>query len=213
MSNKVNKQLIVIGIAGGIGSGKSTVTDYLKDKGYSIYDADVEARNAVKPGEPALDKLKEYFGHEIISEDGTLNRRKLGQLAFASKEKSAKLNEILHHDISSRIDKKLNDQERHIFELSNIKMNDRIAFLSAPLFFEANLQDKCKETWVIVADQNIRIKRTINRDELTESEVTNRISRQMTDEQRIKLADQVLTNNGSKEDLLKQVDDLLKQKH
>lgn len=189
----------VIGIAGGIGSGKSTVTDYLRSKSYLVIDADEEAREAVNPGEPTLDELVDYFGSHIIQEDGTLNRRKLAQIAFSDPEKTKKLNDILHKDISIRIDKKLTQNAGR----------GQVAFISAPLFFEADLQKKCNETWAVVADKDVRIKRTMERDNLPKEEVVDRINRQMSDDEREKLADYVLFNNGSKEELIKQVDQLM----
>lgn len=206
-----DKRMRVIGIAGGIGSGKSSVTNYLKYKLYTVYDADEEAREAVKPGEPALLELVNCFGKEILNDDGTLNRRKLAQLAFSSQEKTDILNEILHKDIDERIDKKLARHASYLARSRGKKIELRIAFVSAPLFFEANLQKKCDETWVVVADEDIRVKRTMERDNLPESEVRDRIARQMSDEERIKLADHVITNNGTKEELTGQVSILLKE--
>ena len=232
MSTKnTDKKLTVIGIAGGIGSGKSTVTDYIESINYHVYDADIEAREAVMPGEPALQKLTDYFGMEIINTDGTLNRRKLGQMAFGSAKKTRMLNEILHNDISTRIDNKIAQQAeklnndkltQHAHKLPhNNRANDtndqnkgtndteRIAFISAPLFFEAELEKKCDQTWVVIADKEVRIRRTMERDGLPREEVMDRINRQMSDEERAEKADHILLNNGGKEALLEQVDVLL----
>lgn len=204
-----DKRMTVVGIAGGIGSGKSSVTNYLKYKLYTVYDADEEAREAVKPGEPALKELVDHFGEQILNDDGTLNRRKMAQIAFDSEEKTAKLNEILHKDISERIDKKLARHASYLARSRGKKIELRIAFVSAPLFFEADLQKKCDETWVVVADKDTRIKRTMERDNLPESEIKDRMNRQMSDDERIKLADHVINNNGTKDELIAQVDKLI----
>lgn len=195
----------IIGIAGGIGSGKSTVTDYLKNKSCEVLDADEIAREAVEPGEPALKKLMDYFGSEILENDGSLNRRKLAQITFGDKDKTTKLNEILHSNIEKRIDDKLKKvQIESTWSESSIKV-----FISAPLFFEAGLEDKCDEVWSVIAHKELRIKRAIERDGLPREEVENRLNRQMSDEERISRSDYVINNNGDKEDLLKQVDALL----
>lgn len=204
-----DKRLTVVGIAGGIGSGKSTVTSYLELNNYYVYDADVEAREAVKPGEPALLELIDFFGEEIINDDGSLNRRKLAQIAFSSQELTENLNRILHKYISERIDKKLARHASYLARSRGKKRGLRIAFVSAPLFFEAGLDVMCDETWAVIADKEVRIQRTMNRDNLPRSEVEDRINRQMSDEERINLADYVLVNNGNKNELIKQVDELL----
>lgn len=211
--SQINGHLRVIGIAGGIGSGKSTVTDYLEQKNYHVYDADVEAREAVMPGEPALDKLADCFGHDIINRDGTLNRRKLGQLAFSNQNDTEKLNKILHGQISDRIDDKISSQVQNMINSHNSSPTenslDSIAFISAPLFFEAELEKKCDEIWVVTADKEVRINRTMERDGLSRTEVIDRINRQMSDEERIQKSDHVLINNGNKDELLRKVDKLL----
>lgn len=196
----MTKIIKIIGIAGGIGSGKSTVTDYLRDKGYSVYDADEIAREAVMPGEPALDKLREFFGEGIIENGGTLNRRKLAQITFGQEDKTKKLNEILHKDIDGRIDK----------YISAYKGEMDTVFISAPLFFEAELERKCDETWAVIADKEIRIKRAMERDGLPRREVEDRMDRQMSDEVRAEKADHILKNHGTKEELIDQVRQLLK---
>lgn len=195
-----NKSLRIIGIAGGIGSGKSTVTDYLRSMDYFVYDADEIAREAVMPGEPALAKLTDFFGKEIINDDGTLNRRKLAQITFGHEDKTKKLNEILHKDIDQRIDKYIKDYSGDM----------DLVFISAPLFFEAELERKCDETWAVIADKDIRIKRAMERDGLPRKEIEDRIDRQMSDEERAGKADYILRNHGTKEDMLSEVRGLLK---
>lgn len=195
----------IIGIAGGIGSGKSTVTDHLRDKKFTVYDADEVAREAVMPKEPALTELADFFGVEIINGDGTLNRRKLAQIAFSDPEKSKKLNEILHKDIDHRIDLKLTEY----MESAKAEDTPEAVFISAPLFFEAELDSKCDETWAVIADKKIRLKRTMDRDGLPLKEVQDRIDRQMSDEERAERADHVIRNNGTREELIEKVDKLL----
>lgn len=207
-----DKNFKIIGIAGGIGSGKSTVTDYLREKEYIVYDADEIARESVMPGEPALKELVDFFGVEILNADGSLNRRKLAQIAFNDEDKTKKLNEILHRDIDKRYDLKLTEYKAYITEQSaNYKDTMKLVFISAPLLYEADLDKKCSETWAVIADKEIRIQRTMERDGLPRNEVEDRISRQMSDEERAKRATHVIKNNDTKENLIKQVNELLRR--
>ena len=203
----------VIGIAGGIGSGKSTVTDYLRERNYTVIDADEVARESVMPGEPAVDELIDFFGKEILNDDGSLNRRKLAQIAFCDQKKTEKLNEILHKDISHRIDMKVDKfiQKNDVFLKPGQESDKakRLLFISAPLFFEAVLDRKCDETWAVTADMELRIKRTELRDGLPRKEILDRMSKQLTDEQRAARADYTISNEGTREELISQIDKLL----
>ena len=98
---------LVVGLTGGIASGKSTVSNMLKEMGITVIDADVEARLAVEPGEPAYEKIVACFGKEILLEDGSINRAKLGAIVFSDEEKRLQLNRIVHPEVRKRmIDKR-----------------------------------------------------------------------------------------------------------
>lgn len=194
--------MIVIGLTGGIGSGKSTVSSYLKDKKFPVSDADKIAREILEPGMPALDKLVEAFGDEIIDKDGNLRRKYLASIAFTNKENEKKLNEITHGAIKETMGNEVEEFK---------KRGENIIFLDIPLLFEQGLDKWCDTTWVVTADEETRISRVVSRDEITEEDVRARIACQMSDKEKIALADEVLDNSFSKEELYTQIEELLKK--
>jgi len=184
----------VIGVTGGIASGKSTVTDILKKRfNYIVIDADQLARQAVAPGSPGLIKITAVFGQEIINDHGELNRSLLGELIANDEQARKKLNAVIHPEI-----KKLYDQEIDFYRRSGIPT----VFYDCPLLFETNLQNTVDETILVVADKEIRIGRLMERDKLTREQAIKRIDMQMSDEEKIGLADTIIENNGSFDDLL-----------
>jgi dephospho-CoA kinase len=186
--------LRVIGVTGGIASGKSTVTDILKKRfNYIVIDADQLARQAVEPGSSGLRKITTAFGPEVINENGELNRSLMGELIANDEQARKKLNAIVHPEI-----KKLYDQQIDCYRRSGIPT----IFYDCPLIFETNLQNTVDETILVVADKEIRIGRLIERDKLTRGQAIKRIEMQMSDEDKIVLADTIIENNGSLEDLL-----------
>ena len=191
----------IIGLTGGIGTGKSTVSRYLTTKGYRIIDADRIAREVVEPGQPALKALVEEFGPEILLEDGSLNRRELARLAFASPEGKAALDRITHGAIFARIEEL---QLQYAAELEATA--DAVIFLDVPLLFETGFDRKADLVWVVDVPDEIRVQRVVLRDGLTEEEVWARIKNQMSREEKIARADVVLDNSGTPEKLYAQVD-------
>ncbi|WP_373482098.1 dephospho-CoA kinase [Acetobacterium sp.] len=184
----------VIGVTGGIASGKSTVTDILKKRfNYIVIDADQLARQAVAPGSPGLLKIAAVFGPEVINANGELNRSLMGELIANDEQARKKLNAIVHPEI-----KKLYDQQIDFYQRSGIPT----VFYDCPLLFETNLQNTVDETILVVADKEIRIGRLIERDKLTRAQAIKRIDMQMSDEDKIALADTIIENNGSLDDLL-----------
>ncbi|MBC3898345.1 dephospho-CoA kinase [Acetobacterium malicum] len=184
----------IIGVTGGIASGKSTVTDILKKRfNYIVIDADQLARQAVEPGSPGLTKITTVFGPEVINENGELNRSLLGELIANDEQARKKLNAIIHPEI-----KKLYDQQIDFYRRSGIPT----VFYDCPLLFETNLQNTVDETILVVADKEIRIGRIMARDKLTRAQAIKRIDMQMSDEDKISLADTIIENNGSLDDLL-----------
>ena len=190
-----------IGLTGGIGTGKSTVSRYLTTKGYKIIDADRIAREVVEPGMPALKALVEEFGSGILLEDGSLNRRELARLAFASPEGKAALDRITHGAIFARIEEL---QLQYAAELEATA--DAVIFLDVPLLFETGFDRKADLVWVVDVPDEIRVQRVVLRDGLTEEEVWARIKNQMSREEKIARADVVLDNSGTPEKLYAQVD-------
>lgn len=192
-----------IGITGGMGSGKSTVTDYLLEKGYHVLDADKIAREIVDPesGRGTLNALQEAFGPEIIREDGSLDRKALSALAFSDPNRKARMESIMHGEII-RI---LLERAAMIQE----EEPDIPVFIDAPLLFEAGVDRYVSETWVVDAEEEIRIRRVMKRDGVSREEVERRISMQMSSQEKRKLATHILDNSSDKNELYRQVDILL----
>jgi len=192
----------VIGVTGGIGAGKSTVSDYLIQKGFPVIDADKIAREITEPGSDVLEKLANSFGDEILQTDGRLNRKKLGALVFADSDKKLKLDEITHRAILQRM-------------LSDIAQGEaegihKVMFFDAALLFETGLQSYADNIWLVDSKDDIRVERLKQRDQLTEEEIYKRIKNQMSREEKLRRADVVLDNSKDKEALYLQIDKLLK---
>ena len=192
----------VIGLTGGIGSGKSTVSEYLKVKDILIIDADAISREIVVPGskESALNELVDVFGSSILFEDGTLDRKQLAAIAFSSKENKDLLDKIMLGKIVNVILCRIEEAK-----LLNLKQ----VIVDAPLLFEADLAKYCDEVWVVDASEEARINRVMARDGATVEEVIARIKNQSTTEEKKSKATHVLDNSTTKEALYSQIDEIL----
>lgn len=192
---------VVIGITGGIGTGKSTVTRYLVDKGFVVLDADKISHEITEKGSPALDKLADNFGREVILPDGNLDRKKVARIVFSNADSKKKLENIITSQviniISTRID-----------ELRKEKQYD-IIFVDAPLLFESGADSLTNYNWIVVCDREIQIKRAMERDNLTREEIESRISNQMSAEEKIKRSDDIIDNSKGIEELYNQVELLI----
>ncbi len=194
----------IIGVTGGIGSGKSTASSALRDLGAAVLDADIISRNVTAPGGRAFDELVEYFGEQIVKEDGELNRELLADLAFSDKVQQHALNCITHKYIIEKI----------YDTIEILKNNNKcdIAVIDAPIPLEKGFLDLADEVWVIVADQETRIKRVMDRSGYSYEEVVKRIEAQPTEEEYKKLANEVIYNNGTPEELEQAIVRLFLQK-
>lgn len=186
--------MIVIGLTGGIGSGKSAASNYLISKKIDVIDADKVAREITAPGSETLKELADAFGSDIILPDGTLDRKKLGDIVFGNSDKMRMLNNITHRKITEKIKKKITDSD------------SEIVVVDAPLLIETGLNCFTDEVWVVDADEKIRIDRLMKRDNLTEAEIKRRINSQLTREERLKYADVVIDNSGTLKHLTDQLD-------
>ncbi len=191
----------VIGLTGGIGSGKSTVSAYLKSKGCRIIDADALARQMTEKGSPALKTLKTTFGDKYFNEDGSLRRKALGVFVFAHPEGKKRLEGI--------VTKAVIDKSVAILEEWKKENYEGIAILDAPLLFECGMQKYMDETWLVKADGETVIRRVMNRDSLSCDEIEGRIHAQMPLSEKEKLADRIIDNSRDLEYLYGQVDKLL----
>ena len=196
--------MIVIGITGGIGTGKSTAAEYLIDKGFALIDADQIGRDLTAEGEPILAEIEEKFG--CVSHDGqkgnglVLDRKAMADLVFRDNEVKEQFDQLMHQEIISIID-------RNISELK--KTDARGILLDAPLLFEANINDRCDVVILIIADMDERIDRVSQRDDADEEDIRDRINNQMSDEEKAKYADFVIDNSGEPEDMFAQLDDII----
>lgn len=186
----------LIGITGGIGTGKSTVTNYLQVRsGLPVWDADIYAREAVEFGSPILSEISHRYGAEILLADGNLDRPRLAEIIFNHPEERKWLEAQIHPYVRDRF-------EREISHLPE----DSTAILAIPLLFEAKLTDLVTEIWVISCDRDTQLQRIMTRDRLTLEQAQSRIHSQMPLAEKIALADVVLDNSRDLEHLYQQID-------
>lgn len=193
---------LIVGLTGGIASGKSTVSNMLKEKGVTVIDADVEARLAVDIGEPAYNEIVNYFGQEVLLEDGNIDRAILGEIIFNSKEKRTKLNSIVHPDVRARMDEK---------RKRAIENGEKIVIMDIPLLFESKLKSTVEKTLLVYVDEETQLKRLMERNNFTEDEARSRILSQMPLKDKISLSDAVIDNNGSIEETRNQLNAILEE--
>lgn len=182
----------LIGLTGGIGSGKTTVARMLGDRGFHVVDADAIARDIVAPGSPALQELSETFGRGILLPDGSLNRGELAARAFIDKEHTELLNSITHPRIHE-------ETQRRIAEAPGDVVYDM------PLLVDNDLHHDMDLVIVVDVDPETRVKRLAGRG-IGEEDARRRIAAQIPDEVRRAAAHIIIDNNGSPEDLLPQVE-------
>ena len=184
---------MIIGLTGGIGSGKSTVAEVLSEYGYRIVDADKISREVTQKGSPALLELAEVFGSDIILDDGSLDRRLLRERAFNEEGGT----EALQRIVTDRI-----------IDITKERLKGNCV-LDAPTLLENGLQDLVDIVVVVTARKETRIKRVMTRDGVSRKQVLAVMDKQMTDREKVKFADIVIKNNGTKEELKRTVTDLI----
>lgn len=187
----------IIGLTGGIASGKSTVAKILEDFGAVVIDADQLARQAVMPGEPAYQEIRREFGEGVIGKDGLLDRSALGAAVFADPGLRKRLEEITHPQIRKLAEKRL-------LELK--KNGAKAAFYMAPLLYEVGLDNKMDEVWVVYVKEETQLRRLVERDRFSEAEAKRRIASQMPIEEKRKRAKVVIYNEGTLEETKRQVE-------
>jgi len=188
----------IIGLTGGIASGKSTVSEYLKSKGIPIVDADIVSREVVEPGSKGLNQIVEAFGKKMLI-DGYLDRKALRELIFSDDSQRLKLNAILHPIIHNEI----------INQLEAFKGIHPIIIFDAPLLIENNLISMVDELWVVSVNKEIQIDRVMVRDQVTKEQAESIIDKQMSLEEKLKYADVVLDNNMDLQHLYNQIEEHL----
>jgi dephospho-CoA kinase len=186
----------VIGLTGGIGSGKSTVSKFLAELGAVIIDADKIGHESYLPDTETWQKLVKTFGKEILANDNTIDRKKLGTIVFDNPEKLKQFNFIVHPPMFEIARKKIEESR---------KKQSKIIILDAPILFEANWTPLVDEVWVVVANEATVLRRAVARTGLPEEQIRARINAQMSNEERIKQANAIIRNDGTTEDMRKQV--------
>jgi len=195
----------IIGLTGGIASGKSTVSNILKSMGFNVIDADVISREVVEIGKPAYFEIVEHFGRDIIDEDGNINRKKLGSIIFNDDNEREKLNLIVHPYIFAAI-------KDYIEKDSESK----IIFVDIPLLIEV-LDDlqfhgiHFDEIWLVYVDEEIQLKRLMERDSIGKEEAIKRIEAQMPMCLKKKYATRIIDNSGEKNELEGKVKKLVEE--
>ena len=190
----------IIGLTGGIGTGKSTVSAYLAQKGCKIIDADLISHQMTEAGSPCLAEIRDAFGEDVFLRDGNLDRKKVGRLVFADATKKETLEQIITRRV---IEKTL-----RILQDCRAQQEDLVV-LDAPLLFECGMQRYTDETWLVVCRTETRLRRIAARDGLAEEDIQKRIANQMSTEQKEKLADYIIDNSRDLAWLYAQIDTLL----
>ena len=189
--------MLKIGLTGGIGSGKSTVSSRLAELGAFVIDADKVARDIVAPGEPALAELDLAFDG-VLNEDGSLNRQELARQAFASKEATEKLNNITHPRIRAKTQQLFGGAESR---------GEEVVVYDMPLLIENKEAHLVDHVLVVDAPDEIRLDRLVKQRGLDREDAQRRIAAQIDRQTRLEAADTVLDNSGTVEDLLEQVEE------
>ncbi|MFQ6372488.1 dephospho-CoA kinase [Shewanella sp. YIC-542] len=183
----------IVGLTGGIGCGKTTIANLFAEQGVAIIDADVIARDVVAPGSPGLAQIVGHFGSHMLNADGTLNRRQLREKVFAEPQQRAWLNQLLHPMIRQQL-------------LAQAQAaTSPYAIMVVPLLFENGLECLVDHTLVIDIATEAQIRRTIDRDHVSKQQVINIINSQISREQRLAKADDVINNEGDVGSLRTQV--------
>jgi len=185
--------MLTIGLTGGIGCGKSTVAQYFRDLGITVIDADAIARELVAPEMEAFAAIYHRFGNDILTKDKQINRKKLREIIFADAEQRAWLENLLHPLILTEIN------------LRKKNANSSYCVLMIPLLLEKNVYHDIDRILVIDADENLQLKRVQQRDNLTAEQVKAILATQIPRQERLKLADDVVQNNGNLTNLEKQI--------
>jgi dephospho-CoA kinase len=194
---------MVLGLTGGIATGKSTVSQVFKEAGFPIVDGDLIAREIVEPGQPALKEIVAAFGSQMIDAKGSLNRKKLGKIIFNDSTKRVQLNKIMSPYLRKAI----------LAELEQKKQQAPLVVLDIPLLYEGGYEQFVDQVAVVYVPEKIQLQRLMQRDQLTAKEAQQRINSQWPIEQKKQLAEIVFDNQGTKEETKNVVKEWLTLNH
>jgi dephospho-CoA kinase len=192
IKNVTGGKPLIIGLTGGIATGKTTASLFFSEHGIPVIDADIIAREVVMPGKEAYEKIVAFFGTEILHADKTLNRAQLGEIIFNDTEKRLMLNKIVHPAVRLEMKKQAEQY---------LNAGHPFVIMDIPLLFESKLTHMVDQTWLIYTKPDIQLKRLMERDGYSEKQALSRIQSQMPIDEKKKLADVVIENNGTKAQL------------
>lgn len=198
LSDFMEMMILIIGITGSIACGKSLVSNYLQEKGYTIIDADKIGHMALENDE-VKKQLVNKFGKSILK-DNEINRVTLGKLVFENNENLKELNNIIHPQI-----------RKNISEQIQVHKNEKLVFVDVPLLFEAKFDDLVEKIVVVSLDEKIQLERLMNRNSLSKEEALQRIKSQIPVREKEKLGDYVVDNSFTQENTYNQVDRILEK--
>ena len=194
---RMTEKIKIIGLTGGIGSGKTTVAKLLESKGYSVYYSDIRAKEIVNNNAFLKTRIIQLLGDKAYDQDGKYNRKWVAQKIFNNEKLLLELNKIIHPAV------------RDDFEFWVKEQKVDFVFKETALLFELNLDKNCFKTILVTADESLRIKRVMERDGKTCQEIKNIIQKQMSEQEKIKRADFIIENNTDLENLGKEVERML----
>lgn len=192
----------IIGLTGGIASGKSTVTSYLREKGYPVIDADRVVHDLQAPGGELYQALVEHFGTEILLDTGDLNRPALAERIFSSQKEIAWSNRIQGNIIRKALER----------ERDRLAASEEIFFMDIPLLIEQGYLDWFDQVWLVYVTEDTQLQRLMERNALTELQARDRLAAQMSLDEKKALVDFVIDNNSKRDHLYQQIDRALEQK-
>ena len=191
--------MFVLGITGGIGSGKSTVSGILADKGLMVLDADEISRSVTGPGGRAMPEIASVFGNKVVTSNGALNRRVMSDIAFGDKKKLDELSTIIHRHVFEQIDEALAKEK---------EKGSKCVVLDVPIPVN-KFRELCDQIWVVTCDKDVRLARLQKRG-MDKDEAERRIAVQMTDDEYCELGDHSIDNSWDIEDLKDKVEVLIR---
>jgi dephospho-CoA kinase len=200
--NKIKTNALLLGVTGGIASGKTTVANFFAELGAAIIDFDIIARQVVEPGMTCFDEIVEFFGQEIVDRDGHLDRKMLSRIVFEDEQKRKKLEGILHPRILDTFISRTNEITK--------KVPDAIIQAVIPLLFEVGLQHLVHKTLVVYVPRERQIERLIKRDKITRDHAANILKAQLDIDEKAGMADFVINNENSLDETKSQVEELWK---
>ncbi|SFO30387.1 dephospho-CoA kinase [Paenimyroides ummariense] len=186
----------IIGVTGGIGSGKTTIINYIKEKGFAVYIADDAGKKVMQKPE-IIQQINELFNKEVLLEDGFLDRSKIASLVFTDNDKLQQLNNIVHPAVGLDFE-----------EFKKENSNEKVIFKETAVLFESGSYKKCDATILITAPLEIRIQRVMQRDNITKEQVESRIKNQLSDDEKAALATYIVENIDLKQ-AFKSIDDII----